>query len=95
MPFDFGGLLPSLASLVGTAEGPPESDGRAFALRSGSSPLMCFLLCYDTCVTASGVYYDAGLRCSRTYSSVPEPGPLLVPDGWHESYGFDWVGQPV
>jgi len=89
MPFDFGGLLPALASLAGKAEGPPESDGRAFALRSGSKPTYVFP------VVLRRLCYDAGLRCSRTYSSVPEPGPLLVPDGWHESYGFDWVGQPV
>jgi len=89
MPFDFGGLLPALASLVETAEGPPEGDGRAFAWRSGGEPAYVFA------VVLRRLSYDAGLRCSRTYSSVPEPGPLLVPDGWHESYGFDWVGQPV
>ena len=37
----------------------------------------------------------AGRRCRITTSSVPEPGPLFVPDGWPLSYGFDWLGQPV
>src|SRR5579863_5472630 len=36
-----------------------------------------------------------GRRCRITTSSVPEPGPLFVPDGWPLSYGFDWLGQPV
>ena len=50
---------------------------------SAGNPLRLCWLCYE-----------AALRCSRTYSSVPEPGPLLVPDGWHESYGFD-LGRPA
>src|SRR5262249_52483643 len=36
-----------------------------------------------------------GRRCSTTTRSVPEPGPLLVPDGWPVSYGFCSVGQPT
>ena len=25
---------------------------------------------------------ETGLRCRMTYSSVPVPGPLLLPEGW-------------
>src|SRR3984957_19451566 len=78
--FTFGGITRACGS---TAEGPPEVTGGP-SHRSAGNPLILCWLCYET-----------ALRCSRTYSSVPEPGPLLVPDGWHESYGFAWVGQPV
>src|SRR5579862_2309454 len=30
-----------------------------------------------------------------TTSSVPVPALLLLPDGWPDSYGLDWVGHPV
>jgi hypothetical protein len=45
-------------------------------------------------ITCQPAYY-AGLRWSRTYSSVPVPGPLFVPEGWQLWYGLAWVGQPV
>jgi hypothetical protein len=74
---------------MATGRGAGDSGRPALWCRTGLRfaellPRSCFTGCYE-----------AGLRWSRTYSSVPEPGPLLVPDGWHESYGLDWVGQPV
>src|SRR5207245_11740305 len=39
--------------------------------------------------------YILGRRCSTTTRSVPEPGPLLVPEGCPVSYGCCGVGQPT
>jgi|GEM_PF-4481968 len=39
--------------------------------------------------------YDTGLRCMMMTSSEPVVPPLFDPDGWPESYGLAWVGQPV
>lgn len=69
----------------GHDEGLP-GNGRA-GLRYGKRRMPPVLL-------VSRPYY-AGLRWSRTYSSVPVLPPLLVPEGWQDSYGLDWVGQPV
>jgi hypothetical protein len=38
---------------------------------------------------------DTGVRWRMTTSSVPVLPPLLLPDGWPDSYGLAWVGQPV
>src|SRR5712691_7485893 len=46
-------------------------------------------------VPARARAYFLGFRCKMTTTSVPEPGPLLVPDGWPVSYGFCSVGQPT
>ncbi len=63
----------------------PGMDGQAFVTASGGC---------RRALLVSRPYY-AGLRWSRTYSSVPVLPPLLVPEGWQDSYGLDWVGQPV
>jgi len=68
-----------------------KGTGRAYATEAADR-FCCFL------VLLNGGYADfheAGLRWSRTYSSVPVLPAWLVPDGWQESYGLDWVGQPV
>jgi hypothetical protein len=60
----------------------PEGD-RAGRRDGSGGPLLLFFL-----LLLSGGYADfhlAGLRWSRTYSSVPVELPLLVPDGWQES----------
>jgi len=73
------------ASSLGMTKACPRMNGQAFATASGGCRLVLLV---------SRLYY-AGLRWSRTYSSVPVLPPLLVPEGWQDSYGLDWVGQPV
>src|SRR5215469_448225 len=46
-------------------------------------------------VSGGQVTQETGLRCRMTYSSVPVPGPLLLPEGWPVWYGLAWVGHPV
>ena len=41
----------------------------------------------------SFLFQPAGVRCRSTTSSLPVPGPLLVPEGSPLSYGVAWVGQ--
>src|ERR1700722_7922258 len=76
-------LVVSRGACGRTRKARPGGTGGASHCSAGDPLRLCWLC------------YEAALRCSRTFSSVPEPGPLLVPDGWHESYGFAWVGQPV
>ena len=44
-------------------------------------------------LAAFNSFQPAGVRCRSTTSSLPVPGPLLVPEGSPLSYSKAWVGQ--
>jgi hypothetical protein len=70
-------LFSATRRLLPATRRPARKTGRAARRRSGADRFWRAYL-----IVVNAIYEEAGLRCRSTTSSLPVPGPLLVPEGW-------------